>query len=411
MKKTLLAISLACLLTACGSSSDDDSSSGGGAPSSSLQTGVFTDGPVANIRYETSSGLTGTTDAQGQFQYNTGDSVTFYLGDIKLGSSEAQAHVTPLDLSPDSPVRATNLLILLQSLDSDHDHSNGISISDDVLAALKGKTLDLSVDTEQFVQSPALTEVLSSENLTLVTADAAKKNFFDSFIKDNAGAWILEDKTDNSKVILYIDSETASGDNQYAFNFLLGETAAADDSGKPGIEKGQISWDPMTGKLSKVQDFEIDTNGEWGLSHPQGDFILTYGTAKDTLILKEGNETHIFKKADNTANSVVGTWVTDGLIINLASDKSFITIATETDDCAQPGIEAGTYEAGADYIQAKTMSIDTTGCSGFVDTWGSAANQYDLDKFKLTLAGNSLTVQYVDGDTGEPDAPVVFSRK
>ncbi|MGE8683611.1 MAG: hypothetical protein ACN6OV_03835 [Acinetobacter sp.] len=418
MKKTLLAISLSCLLAACGGgSSDNDSSNGGPSdgnpPTSNLQTGVLTDGPVGNVRYETSSGVKGFTNERGEFEYKAGDSVTFYLGNIELGTTTAQAHITPIELSEDENIR-TNLLILLQSLDKDQDHSNGIAISNDAIEALADKTLNLSLPTVSFVADSTLKKVLEDLKLVLVSEEDAKNNFFYNFIKDNAGAWVLEDKTDNSKVILYIDDNITLSD-EHVFNFILGETAPSDDVGQSGIEKGKMHWNPTTGQLSRPlnhPEFEIDTNGEWGLSHPQENFTLAYGVTKDTLILKEGESTHTFKKAENKANSVVGTWVTEGLVVNLASDKSFMTLSTENDECASPGIESGTYNFGQDFIQAMTITTETSGCAGLVDTWGDFDHgQYTRDKFGLLLNGNSLTITYKDEETGEVNVPVIFAKK
>lgn len=128
-----------------------------------------------------------------------------------------------------------------------------------MIAALKDKTIDLTLPTVSFVQDATLTQVLSAAGLTLVNETTAKQNFFESFTKDYAGTWLLEDKQDNSKVVLYIDDQTPANGNQYVFNFTLGEAATADanDSGEPG----QFHWDQITSKLTPINPFSIDTNG------------------------------------------------------------------------------------------------------------------------------------------------------
>lgn len=402
MKKALLALSLSCLLAACGGSSDDDSSSGNTStpPASSQLTGVLTDSPVENVRYETTSGITGNTNSLGEFKYKAGDSVTFYVGDIKLGSSAAQAYVTPIDLSADETAR-TNLLILLQSLDADQNHSNGITISDAVVTALKDKTIDLSLPTESFIQDATLLQVLQNAGLTLVSESTAKSNFFDSFIQDNTGVWVLEVPSENSKVVLYIDGTTDVSDGRKVFNFVLGETAAADDSGRAGIEKGQMSWDPVSGEFSHTQNFEIDTNGEWGLSHPQGSFTLAYGAEKDTLVVKEGNETNTFKRVKNTAGSLAGSWKTDNQLVTFFSDGSYIFVEVTGNECSSPGIESGTYTASNGVLKATSMQYDTNGCSGLVD---SSYSPPDLDNFSYSINGSIFTIQH------EGEDPVSFTR-
>ncbi|UCC55412.1 MAG: hypothetical protein JSU75_08545 [Gammaproteobacteria bacterium] len=84
-------------------------------------TGQFIDGPVEGLYYE-SGVLSGTTGRQGEFQYEPGQPVRFYLGDILLGEAARGAPViTPLDLvengSIDTPA-VINIARLLQSLDS-----------------------------------------------------------------------------------------------------------------------------------------------------------------------------------------------------------------------------------------------------------------------------------------------------
>ena len=81
----------------------------GGSTSSSTATyspltAVFSDAPVAGLTYKTGSGAAGTTDAQGRFNYAAGDSVTFSVGGMLVGTAAPQltlagnAPVTPADL-------------------------------------------------------------------------------------------------------------------------------------------------------------------------------------------------------------------------------------------------------------------------------------------------------------------------
>src|SRR5690606_2201341 len=129
MKKTLLCIALAGLLSACGGS--DDNSSTPPASNIGTQTGVLTDAVISGVRYVTSSGATGFTNDNGEFNFNEGETVKFYIGDVQLGDEiEAKERVTPLDLAETENARI-NLMVFLQSLDGEGDHSDGIQISDD----------------------------------------------------------------------------------------------------------------------------------------------------------------------------------------------------------------------------------------------------------------------------------------
>ena len=91
-------------LAACGGGGGGS----GSAPTGS-STGVLTDGPVGGVQYSTSSGVTGTTDAQGRFDYNPGDVVTFRIGQLTLGSLTANGSsttITPIQIAEGPAVSA-----------------------------------------------------------------------------------------------------------------------------------------------------------------------------------------------------------------------------------------------------------------------------------------------------------------
>ena len=69
-------VGLAMVLNSCGSG---DGGGEGAPPAAGPLAGVFIDSPVQGLGYLTSSGLSGTTNANGQFNYNAGDTVTFTL--------------------------------------------------------------------------------------------------------------------------------------------------------------------------------------------------------------------------------------------------------------------------------------------------------------------------------------------
>ena len=104
MKKTLLCLTLAGLLSACGGSDNDSDSNPNPPPSSTTQIGVLTDGPVTGVKYlrTSSSGesIEDFTNDKGEFKYAEGDTVRFFIGDVQLGEAiEAKARITPLDLA------------------------------------------------------------------------------------------------------------------------------------------------------------------------------------------------------------------------------------------------------------------------------------------------------------------------
>src|SRR5690606_38128451 len=133
LKQTLLCIALPALPSARGGSHGNSST----PPANSIgtETGVLTDGIMSWLTCIPSSGATGVTNANGEFNFNEGETVKFYIGDVQLGDEiEAKERITPLDLAETENARI-NLMVFLQSLDGKGDHSDGIQISDDTKTA------------------------------------------------------------------------------------------------------------------------------------------------------------------------------------------------------------------------------------------------------------------------------------
>jgi hypothetical protein len=135
MKKTLIlgsvSIAAAALLVGCGSSSSSDDNT-------EALTGYFIDAAVKGVDYKTTSGLNGTTDRFGRFQYKNGDKVKLYIGNLLLGevTPTEEGLVTPATLT-NSDEKEVLLLRTLQSLDADGNVSNGITIPQSVVDGLK----------------------------------------------------------------------------------------------------------------------------------------------------------------------------------------------------------------------------------------------------------------------------------
>lgn len=172
---------LATAVTACG---------GNDTPTTindpAIQTGVFLDSAVQGLRYRTNS-LNGETDSAGRFSYTSGETVSFYIGDILLGSTTAKAIVTPLDLVPgatnETDPTVTNLLRFLQSLDSDGDASNGISLNATVIANAAGQTINFNQSISNFEMNVQDTvDFLFGGSRPMVSATEAQAHFRDTLI-------------------------------------------------------------------------------------------------------------------------------------------------------------------------------------------------------------------------------------
>ena len=122
---------LVALLSGCGGSSSGNTT---GTTTGVTSTGVFLDKEVSGLEYRSNS-YSGKTDNRGYFQYKVGEEITFKLGNTTLGKTKIDSEhsvITPLELVGTNNVndaRVVNILRVLQSADSDHNASNGITIT------------------------------------------------------------------------------------------------------------------------------------------------------------------------------------------------------------------------------------------------------------------------------------------
>ena len=161
---------------------------GGGtvATPEDVRTGAFVDAPVCGLHYSSPS-WSGVTEADGIFNYQEGEPVTFSVGDIVLGTTSAKRFVTPVDLVQDAENQmhpcVVNICRFLQSLDDDGNPENGITISPELSGALIGYRVDFS--DPAFDQNPEVLRLFDECNAeglfphqrNLVTAEDALAHF------------------------------------------------------------------------------------------------------------------------------------------------------------------------------------------------------------------------------------------
>ena len=178
------------LMPACGSSEADKT-----APELDTQgvesrpgltaRGQFVDSPVSGLFYRTES-QEGFTDHNGYFEFREGESVSFYIGNIFLGSTEVDDIITPEDLAKKSSGElsdtAVNILRLLQTLDEDGDPSNGISINDATQFAasqIHQNSISVTVSCAEFENNTTLMELIGQTTniATLVDENQAVQHY------------------------------------------------------------------------------------------------------------------------------------------------------------------------------------------------------------------------------------------
>ncbi|MCK7598599.1 hypothetical protein M0G74_15070 [Microbulbifer sp. CAU 1566] len=132
-------------------------------------SGVIVDSPIANLHYLTTSGIEGTTDSSGAFQYVTSDNIVFSLGSLQFPAIPAASAVTPLELFAVKDIRdprVVNFIRLVQSLDSDGDIDERIQLRENTAEVINSSGLSL----EHFNQDPLIFE--TSNEITAVLSGA-----------------------------------------------------------------------------------------------------------------------------------------------------------------------------------------------------------------------------------------------
>ena len=92
---------------------------------------------LSGFSYESGS-ETGTTSDDGQFQYRTGQEVTFSLGGITLGSAAPSDYLTLEDIAGDHADALSNLQRFLVTVDYDLSPMNGIVVTSKIREAAEG---------------------------------------------------------------------------------------------------------------------------------------------------------------------------------------------------------------------------------------------------------------------------------
>ena len=387
MKKTLLCLTLAGLLSACGGS-DNDSGSSGPPPSSSLKTGILTDGPVSGATY-TINGVSKRTNAQGEFEYQEGDEITFHIGNIEIGTVTGADRITPVELADDVTTR-TNLLIFLQSLDSEGDHDDGIQIPDSV-SELDADSIDFSKPTTEFITSfqPVLQKIEIFKDKVVVSATEAQANFNKTLLKDIVGVWYA--KNAESEIVLQVTSDG---------KYLIGEPIVSSPSDSAnGMEYGELSVNAVAGDLWAQSS--IDTNEDWGLtdSGKTRDMKISFdGTQLKISEAQNPNESATFTKVPQNNSSIAGAWNSSSgkqLFVFNPDNNTYIMVDAVGDDqvevgempCGGPGIEYGKYRVQDGKLFVDNILIDTNGCAGLSDNSANSSSG-----LPVTVNTTSLTL-------------------
>ncbi len=375
------------VIVGCGGASDDGDPAASGDTSF---TGALIDSPVSGVSYATDT-LSGLTSSSGQFEYKAGETVTFSIGDIVLGSNKGQVTITPLDLLNTNTVNddaVVNMLRLLQTLDDDGMPSEGIEITSTTRNNALGVTIDFNQTITSFENDTSVTGLTQAP---LVEAAGAISHFEGSlsaigYVNGVVGAWSMDGVGGNETiVIMFTDAGTA----------VLVQTGTTDldcppPTCKDGIEVGSYTWNSTTGALSV--NLSTDTNGEWGFSDSTNMSLTIDG---DSATFVTDDSTNTFTRISGSSTPIHGGWGSSSKIngrdiffIFFEDGKAVHLEAGAGDPYGQDGVEIATYtwNSTSGELSASVL-VDTNGEWGFSDSTGMS----------FIVNGDDVTISAQDG--------------
>lgn len=179
-------------------------SGGGDNSSSDSSEGIFADVPVKGIKYESKS-YSGFTDDSGAFKYKPGETVTFKIGNLTLGSVIAKDIITPFDIGGgdinNPSIKAKNIAMILQNFDTNRTNTNIITISLDI--NITDKDINLSANDLESKMSNILnkySKFLDENNKSVIDLNTAFNNM-KNFVKyfKNSGLFTGKATLDTAK--------------------------------------------------------------------------------------------------------------------------------------------------------------------------------------------------------------------
>jgi len=377
MKEKLLLSCLSSLLlifTACGGG-------GGGGGSSDVtantSTAFLIDAPVSGVSYSTAT-KNGITGSDGSFIYTNGESdVLFKIGGIVVHdynlsklNSDKKVLITDLvdvDRNDSTNIKVVKILQLLQSLDSDNDASNGISISSTTRIALAGSSLDFS---DANLSTNDINSTLTGVGETLVTQDEAIAHF-EQTLNDDFSYLV------DSVAPIFISSDTINTNENQTFveNIdVLDSTAVTLVLG--GADAGSFNLSGTTLSFNSAPDFE--TKKVYTLSITATDSIGNNTTQNITINILNLNDNA--PSITSASSASVSENQTSAIDIDASDDdNSTISYSINSGDSASFNINSSdgvvTFKNAPDFESKTSYTFTASASDGvFNDTQNVTIN-------------------------------------
>lgn len=181
-------------------------------------------------------------------------------------------------------------------------------------------------------------------------------------------------------------------------------------SSRPGMEYGSYEWNKGSGSIECSP--LVDTNGEFGLSHPAGATSLSVsGNTLTYAVVGEGSYT--FSRVVNAAGSIVGSWFMpgDSRTITFLSDNTFYF---SDQDAGEPserdGMQYGTYSWNPT-THVLTTAVARKTVEGGLNFGAPATVVVTGNKMALTTDGETENYRRLDSNSTPVALPQVEIAK
>ena len=317
---------------------------GGGDPA--IKTGVFVDSPVEGINYTTAT-QSGVTNAQGEFLYIEGETVTFSIGDADFPNATAAPTVSPFDLAGTTDVTDTtviNMARLLQTLDTDGDPDNGITIG----AQAHTEAIGMSIDFDSATFDSDVSSLVAnsgSVNTTLVDGVDAVAHLANN-VFSVVGGWDMAPAGFDTHILAFYP-------NGYYFqwNDADGATLEGFEIGTYTCEAGQLT---ITSHI---------VNGPVGFDDPDPYYAINL-TATTLDFTGMGAS---FVRLEDETKPIVGAWSVGGefdpaagQVIVFYPDGHYFQW-NDVDGDTPEGFEIGTYTCSATQLTITSHIVNGPG--------------------------------------------------
>lgn len=350
MNKTLKIIALFLIIfvviIGCGNSSSSNSY---------LYNGKLIDAAVSNVEYRCGN-VVGTTASDGSFSCPT-SSVSFHVGGVTIGSISsipADGNVMPQDIFSVARSETSNSSVILlarflQSLDSDGNPDNGITLSSSTISKFEGLT-----GTIDQMNETSLSSLMNNVGVTLVSESSAKAHLENTTFTVEYGSTTNtsssstgdsssnDSSTNSSSTSVEIDITAAT------FNSLYNDSGKRLDNNESNISTGTQSdlfatmsetmqssgLSLSSARYANISSLSASENNIT-FQYELNDYNCTQAVIKDDLTLiasdSAGNQgTYYFSLAfecDTNAPSISTLSPADDSSIASASDNIVITFS------------------------------------------------------------------------------------